>query len=241
MDSGFIFGGRSTRNFGISVEKYPDQVGAARRIKTISVPGRNGMLHQDEGSYDDVPKAYSCYFRGEKPTPEQSHAVANWLLSPETYQRLEDFYDPSFYRMAIYTGTLDIENILNLYGRFTAKFRCMPQAFLKAGEQPISFSTPGKLCNPTGQPALPVITVYGESGGMLSVGSCVVEIKTLADFLTLDSELQDAYRLAPGGAPENKNDSIYAPAFPILGAGESVISWTGGIQSVKIIPRWWTL
>ena len=29
--------------------------------------------------------------------------------------------------------------------------------------------------------------------------------------------------------------------WPELAAGENLIQWSGGIQTVKIMPRWWTL
>ena len=64
----------------------------------------------------------------------------------------------------------------------------------------------------------------------------MVQIKNLSSSLTLDCELQDAYK-----GLENHNADISAPEFPVLEAGENRIGWTGGVTHIEIIPRWWTL
>ena len=63
----------------------------------------------------------------------------------------------------------------------------------------------------------------------------------MTDQLTLDCELQTAYRQIGDSAPENMNSCIYAPSFPVLGKAVTKISWTGGVTKVDIIPRWWTI
>ncbi|MBQ9839007.1 MAG: hypothetical protein IJO56_05925 [Oscillospiraceae bacterium] len=241
MVDGFKFGNRATWDFSMRVEKYPRQSGAARKFKEISVPGRNGALHIDEGCFENFQQPYECYFHGVLPTPEQSHAIRAWLQGTPGYQRLEDVYDPEHFRMASFTGPLDVENHFNRYGRCVVTFDCMPQAFLKSGEIPISFVVPGLLYNSTGFPALPMITVYGSAAGTLTVGTCAVEIKSLEDVIILDSDTQNAFRRSDAGALENKNACIYAPTFPQLLPGANVIAWDGGIERVEIIPRWWTL
>jgi phage-related protein len=83
---------------------------------------------------------------------------------------------------------------------------------------------------------LPVITLYGQGAGLLTVGGCIVEVKALDGFLYLDSETQNAYN-----NNVNQNLNINAPAFPVLDDGEINIAFTGGIERVEIIPRWWEL
>ena len=40
---------------------------------------------------------------------------------------------------------------------------------------------------------------------------------------------------------QNKNMDIEAPEFPALLPGENKIGFSGGIQKVEIVPRWWTI
>ena len=83
---------------------------------------------------------------------------------------------------------------------------------------------------------MPFITLYGQGAGRLTIGDCVVEVKALAGTLYLDSDTQNAYN-----NNGNQNLNINAPVFPVLGDGEILIAFSGGIERVEIIPRWWEL
>lgn len=241
MRNGFVFGNKGTWDFDILVEHYPAQKGPARKRTTVSVLGRNGNLHIDEGTFENYQQPYEIGFHGKKSTPEQSHEIKEWLMSSGTYLRLEDTYDPDYFRLATFGGPLDIENKLNKMGKCVVYFDCAPQSFLKTGQYPIAFKTPSSLHNPTAEIAKPVITIRGSGSGTVTVGDVTVEVKQIQDQITLDCETQNAYRQVGDGAPENMNSCIYAPLFPELVPGVNAISWTGDITGVDIIPRWWTL
>lgn len=239
MENGFIFAGMNSRDFSLFVEHYPAQKGPKRKQTTVSVPGRNGDLHYDDGSFENYPQPYVCGFRGDLPTPEQAHAIKQWLFSSGAYQRLEDVYDREHYRLASFAGPLDIENQLNKIGKCVITFDCKPQSYLKSGDVPQRFNVPSILYN-YNFPSKPIIHVYGSGDGSLTCGTGTVQLFSVIDTVTLDCELQDAYR-DHGGILENWNGKIYAPEFPVLQPGENRISWTGGVTQVEIIPRWWTL
>jgi phage-related protein len=119
---------------------------------------------------------------------------------------------------------------------FDIGFDCKPQRFVKDGENAVVFTASGTIFNQYGQTALPLITVYGNGTGRLTIGDCVVEIKALDGTLYLDSDTQNAYNDSA-----NQNMNINAPTFPVLNDGETPISFSGGIKSVEIVPRWWEL
>ena len=83
---------------------------------------------------------------------------------------------------------------------------------------------------------MPLIRVSGTGAGNLYIGKYTVVIKSIDDYVMLDSDTQNAYK-----GTINKNSTISAPEFPVLEPGESGINWSGGITSVEIIPRWWTV
>lgn len=241
MQNGFKFGDKATADFHMYVEKFPAQTGAQRKSTTVSVPGRNGDLHFLENAFANYTQSYACYFHGRLPMPEQAHAVKAWLLGNGSYRRLEDVYDPKHFRLASFLGPLDIENALNKYGRCAVHFDCAPQAFLKSGEHTVEFSTAGTLYNPTAFTALPLITVYGDAAGAVTIGSHTVTINTITDPIILDCDTQNAYSQPGEGAAENRNGDIRAVPFPALAPGDNVISFSGGITKLEIIPRWWEL
>lgn len=232
-----VWAGQSSNDLRVVVEHYPAQPRPQQRYEVQTVPGRNGTLLLAENAYQNYTQPYDVYISAERPgLPRAARAVVAWLCAPTGYQRLEDSYEPDVFRLAYFAGPLDISNILNRYGRATLEFNCKPQRYLKEGELTVTLSHSGaSLYNP-GMEALPLITVYGTGPGTLTAGGRTVQIKSLDGSLTLDSEIQDAYK-----GTLNKNSTISTPEFPVLPPGESPVTWTGGIQRVEIVPRWWVL
>ena len=241
MYNSFSFGGRSSEKFGVRVERYPRREIPRRKMQTFSIAGRNGDLHAIEDAWENYTQPYEVYFHGEKPSPELAHEIAAWLMGVSGYQRLQDTYDPQYYRMAIFRGPMDIENIMNRYGRCTILFDCAPQSFLLSGQEPVTFRGPGTLHNGTSFASLPCVTVYGNGPGAVTVGTATVEIKSISDPIVLDCELMQAYSQPGEGAPVNQNGNVRALPFPVLLPGDNAVSFSGGISKVEIVPRWWTL
>lgn len=231
-----IWGGKISTDYNVVVERYPDQPGPARRYEVIQVPGRNGDLLIDQGAYDNYTQMYDIYFNANRnKTPAGARTVRQWLMQGTGYQRLEDSYDPDFFRTAYYSGPTEIENAMNLFGRSTISFVCKPQRWAKSGEFSILYSQPVVLHNDM-FPALPLIKVNGNGQGTLFVGDYSVSFSSIDGYVVIDSELQDAYQ-----GTQNKNSTIQTNDFPVLEPGDNAISWNGGISSVEITPRWWTI
>lgn len=229
--------GASSDDLRVRIERYPVRILPERAQTTTEIPGRNGALLYVDGNFKNYEQEYEIFVSAEKQgLVRAARAVAEWLEAPAGYQRLEDSYEPDVYRMAFYEGGQDIESVLNRFGRATIAFNCKPQRFLKSGEVAKSFTAAGTLTNMTRFDALPLITVYGSGAGTLTVNGNTVSISDIDEYVVLDSELMDAYKGA-----ENKNSTVTALEFPILTAGENAISFTGGVASVDIVPRWWTI
>ena len=228
--------GKNSKELNLTIERYPAPSRPTKKYSVISVPGRNGDLHIDTGAYSNYIQPYEIGIKGpKKELAEAVKNVAEWLYGPAGYQRLEDNYDPDTFRLAYYAGPLDVENMLNTFGRATVEFNCKPQRFLKSGESAVNVLSGDAIYNPTAFTALPIINIYGSGAGRLQIGEYVVEIFSLDEGLTLDSDLQNAYY-----GLTNLNSAISAPEFPKLKAGSNDVSFTG-TWTVEIIPRWWTI
>lgn len=239
MHKQFRFAGRSSLEFGIYISGQKSFKAPEKDYEEIEVPGKNGTLILSKGRYKNVTIPYPAFIREN--FAENAQNAKEWLFGAEGYQRLEDDYNPDVFRLAYFAGPIDFSmRFLNKSGEMTLSFNCKPQKYLKSGEQAIEVTNGGVVTN-NWKPAMPLITVYGDSAGVLKVGDISVQIKSLTDQITLDCEVLNAYRQVGEGAPENKNLTIYAPEFPVLPTGDTVITWTGGITKVEIIPRWWTL
>lgn len=232
-----FWAGKSSDDVGVIVEHYPALPRPARKAEAVQVPGRNGDFIYVQDAFENYEQPYDIYISAERiKIPNAALYVSQWLNRPKGYQKLEDSYEPQFFRLAYYNGPTDIENIMNRFGRSQIRFNCKPQRFSRQGEFPKTITAAETLLNPFAFPSLPLITVYGSGEGVLQIGGYTVRLLSIDEFVVLDCDTQNAYK-----GTKNKNNTISAPEFPRLEPGENEISWQGGIEKIEIIPRWWTL
>lgn len=237
MRSYFEFAGQRSSDFGLVVDQIPSHAIAARRVETYEVPGRDGLLLRDTGAYDNVEQSYSCWFKSRPELPTEAvRQIAAWLSGSRGYQILRDSYDPEVFRRAYFAGSVTMENWFFRRGRLTLTFTCMPQRWYDCGQAPMVV-TNGQDVHNRWQRALPQIQITGTGAGVLQVGGYGVSISNIPSVLTLDAETQNAYN-----ETGNYNNRVSLPAgFPALEPGQNIITWSGGITAVQLIPRWWTL
>lgn len=234
----FLYGSENSLDYALTIEEYPEYNIAERVIERYKVPGRSGDLIFDTGSYSNVKQKYKVYIKAQPlNTHQAARLAAKWLQSPGGYRRLEDSYDPEIYRMAMFTGPVDVSNWFAKYGRAELEFDCRPQRFLKSGEYPLTVENQGHLYNP-GMEAAPLIFITGSGAGSITLGDYNVQISSIPpDGIYLDCDTQNAC-----SGTENKNNQIaLSNGFPILIPGDTKIGWSGGITGVQITPRWWIL
>ena len=228
-----IYDGKSSKDFGLYISGSGTFNAPQRDIELVEVPGRNGTLTIDKQRFQNITIEYPAFIREKFRT--YTDAAREWLLAVPGYRRLEDSYHPDEYRMARFTGPLDFETrVLNRSGECTLSFDCAPQRFLKSGEIPHTLTEAGDFVNPSAFEAKPFIRVYGTAGS-LGVGSVTMEISEIDEYIDIDCDTQNAYKGAVNC--NNKISSI----FPVLSAGKTGITFSGGITKVEIIPRWWTI
>lgn len=230
------FNGVRSTALGVFVEKYPPRPVPKRKHEKFSVPGRSGDVIAYEDAWENVTQEYEIYLSAEKPgLPLVAARAARWLFS-SGYRQLADEYDRDTFRLAMFLGPVDLENTLNAFGRARIEFDCKPQRFLKSGYTARSMAKEQILRNPTGYTAKPLITVYGGGSGTLTIGGRTLTI-TVTNGMTLDCEEEEAY-YSPGLL--NLNTAVTGN-YPRLGAGDSAVSWTGGITGISLAPRWFEL
>lgn len=230
-----IFNNKSSADCRIQVAHPPGYAYPERDYTITHIPGRNGDIIQDNGCYKNVERTYEVSF--DAPNEDfatYANAVSAWLHSTTGYARLEDSYEPNYYRMATYQESNIFENLYNQAGTATIVFECKPQRFLKTGDNIITIQNSLTIMNPTGFEAYPLFKVTGTSG-VLTVNGNSITFSSIDDFVILDCELQDAYK-----ENINKNSTI-SGTFPVLKTGSNTISWAGDISSVTMKPRWWTI
>ena len=164
------FNGISSKDVGIEVETYPRYEIPEKNVTTYEIPGRNGNIVVDNGTFKNAITSYDVSFLTEDGEyNSQIHKIAAWLYSPSGYAILEDSYDIEHYRMARISSSTDFENLFNKAGKATLEFDCKPQRFLKDGDKSRIIKTEinavisSKLHNPTLFNSNPIIKIYNQS------------------------------------------------------------------------------
>lgn len=248
-----IFNGISTVDMGVQIQTPPVYEFPDKLYDVIHIEGRNGDLVIDKKSYQNVKRTYflALGFRKNTTFVTNARMLVEWLLTAEGYARLEDSYEPDYYRMAMFE---DPGEMTNYYGDATAlevSFNCKPQRFLKTGDAPIIFPPSSKdsyiqIINPTMYISLPEITTDGDN--------LKIEVYSGLDYnnpknyssvsssynneFVVDSDIQDCY-----SNEQYINNSITLQnEFPKLYPGKNWIRITGtNLRKFEIKPRWWTL
>ena len=232
-----VFNGISSQDLHIQVQTEPDYDFPEKDYEVTHVPGRNGDIVINQGSWQNVSRKYNLAMDAVKISyTEVASKLVQWLHSASGYARLEDSYEPDFYRMAMYKDSGSISNIYNKAGQIEVEFTCKPQRYFKSGEVADTFTTSTEYRNPTYFPAKPLIKIHGSGSGTVGIGTYTVTINDILDGMIVDSEQQDTYK-----DQTNCNSLVSIAEYPKLVSGNNAISFSGGVTSIEIIPRWWTL
>ena len=230
----------------------------ARDIEQVHIPGKSGDLLFDNGGFQNVPLVYpDCHILTE--FDRNMAALRNFLLSSPGYHRLEDSYNPDEYRMAEFRGPLDAEAHTargNDSGKFSLTFNCMPQRWLKEGEEEIELAATQVLYN-RWQTAKPIWTVRLPAGGSVTItivpvngsGSGILQTTVANSGTTLnryriDTETGVVYKYGDYEWSDRGTNGAadVSGSMPVIGGfGEYEVRVAGltGDAFCKIIPRWW--
>lgn len=264
-----IFNGIDFNSNGLVVQTFPNYEFPETEYESVNIEGRNGSLLIGSGTYKNVNRKY--YLAGSIPcihtqVPETAtfekaaHHLINMLKAPRGYVRLEDTYEPDYYRMATFQSAGEVNNIYNEAYTLEVSFNCKPQRYLKSGAEFFRYDNP--IENPTEYTSNPLImftmsknyttpqtvTFYHTENNT----DVVVTTVTITPWwegsqsgyviFYIDSESKNCY--LEGGQTTNINKYIsLSNGFPIFKPGISTLYWSPNTLffSIDIIPRWWTL
>lgn len=234
-----IYAGINSGDYQIKITGEGTYKAPAPIIDKYSVPGVNGDLIRKapRKSYPNIPVTYNCLAMHDIDSN-----LMEWrdrMLSFTGYQQIEDTFHPDEFRLGVVSQAIEPEMAINLEnGIFPLTFDCMPQRWLKIGQDDIDITVSGtKIYNPTQQDALPLIIIYGS--GTLTVGGVTFTIDTYSgsQHITINCETMQCYR---GSTQMGQYVTLSGNDFPVLSPGENTITFTG-LTHVKITPRWWRL
>lgn len=233
----FEFKGIKSTDFGLVMRSGRRPGSPERDIEFEEVPGRNGDLIVDNERFTNFDDSYDCALKLPLGTSveQQAKKIKAWLQSSFKYEKLRDYNDPYYYRMAVCVNRIDIEKTLTQIGFIRVIFNCKPYKYSMIGQEQITITGQTMIFNPEEYSSQPFLKVFGNGDISLHINNQTVNLTDIEDYIVIDSEIQNAYK---DTLLQNHKMRSY---FPIFEPGENLISWTGTVTKIEVIPRWVTL
>lgn len=240
----FTYNGQSSADFGLHIESKNVFSAPAFDATFQAIPGRNGDLIISNNRFANASVSFTAFVahRTIQSLADTLRAIRGWLFAePDRYHPITDSYDTGFVRYGVIKEGLDIEEQLNRIGSFTVNFSCKPFRYSEAGNESVSVATSGEvLNNPFLFTSRPYLRITGSGEGALTIQSAgsnrTWTFSDIDGYVEADSEQMNFYK-----DTLLKNDTVTGSGFPLLYPGDNTLSFSGGITSLAVTPRWCTL
>lgn len=228
------------------IQLRPEIHAPKRKASLISVPGVDGDYILDEEAYENTDLTLEIIYRSA------SEALAREVRETITetfdtggYVPLVLYFDPD---RVYYAKTVNGPNF-RLSGQwpdtvlYSIEFSLKPFKFYKT-KFDVTLPLTGNiktttLTNTSKYPAKPKITLTGTGDSTLTINSKTYSFKNVDDYIIIDSEVEEAYKL-DGTTVLGRNNKMCTREFPLLLTGDNVITYIGATE-IKIEGRWTTL
>lgn len=223
----FRFKGIDSREYGILISSVPERVRPERRVKEIEIPGRSGILTQDEEVYNAYVIQMECSTRGSGRLDE----IVAWLNGAGDLTLSTE--PDKVYQASIY-NKISIADQIYLYNSFLLQFKVQPFKYnINPFADELTLTAPTIIRNGGTVYSEPIITVYGSGDITLSINDVDYPLYGVSEYITIDSEMMEVFK-----GTANQNSKYGGEAFPRFEVGENTISWTGNVSKIEIQPKW---
>mgnify|MGYP000442017170 FL=1 len=223
----FTFKGVDSREMGVIVTAMPETVRAERRVESITVAGRNGSLHTDEGVYESYDRTMECALIKRAKLDE----VTAWLVGSGemTFSTEPD----KVYRVTI-ANKISIAQMMRVFQKFQVILDTQPFKYsVNASGDALELTAPTTIRNSGTVYSEPLITVYGSGDITLTINEADFPLYGVEESITIDSEMMEVFK-----GNTNQNGKYGGAEFPRFEVGQNEIRWTRNVSKIKIQPRW---
>lgn len=232
--------GISSEDLNALISERPTIEMPERKIDLKEIPGVNGAIPFDDGSYSNTQMSLEIFYKtqDEEDLPLQRSKVASSFLFNKYVDFIPYFDTDKIYRV-INTGYPQFKgnSTYRNMDKFEVTFSVKPFKYFV--ENPTFVITNGTtIANQSGYTSEPLIKIFGTGDCTLTINGVNYVVKNIVDEIVLDSEILNCYKVV-AGLVVNENSKMYSIDFPILELGNNTITWTGaGVTSISIEPRW---
>ena len=167
---GVTYNNISSNELGLIVQATPSYTYAEKNITFQHIAGRNGDLAINSKCYKNTARTYyfAKVFKPGDTYIGSAKTITQWLHSADNYVRLEDTYEPDFFRMALYKDSGSFTNYYDTATAFEITFECKPQKWLKTGDVLLDLDNL-TITNPTNFDASPIFEIPVTVGNDVSI------------------------------------------------------------------------
>ena len=238
MADWFELNGKKSTELGVFVETFPSIVLPSERVQSHQIPGRHGDLKTRENAYTPIILTLECFARNIENLDEFSAWIRNF-----GWMRMGKY--PGFAYKASMISQIDINQVMKgrENRRFSIVFDCQPFRYVWPEAEPITIVTANhsmesvSVQNPGNTESEPRLIIEGTGEFTLTIGLTLITFKNVEGGVILDCEMQECFNLEES-LLVNDWVEIGDDEFPKLNAGATMISWSGDVTKITIIPRW---
>ncbi len=189
----FTFAGTASSTYSMFITEAATYNVPERAVEMLEIPGRNGAYALDQGRFENVEVTYHVVVHKDTNANFQTELsnVRNWLASKVGYQRLTDDYNSDVYRLAVFKGGLETDEVFINGAEFDITFECKPQRFLTSGETEQTVANNGTLTNPTLFDSSPLLAVKGYGNLAFNGYALNIQNAVMGNIYFADSEQFD--------------------------------------------------
>lgn len=219
----FTWKGINSLDKNIMVNKLPNYEIPEANINKLPLPGRDGFLTLDDGTYSQIVKICECSLDNGF-----IDDIGSWLNGSSDVIFSNE---PDKVYKATIINKIPFTKIISIFHTFIIQFECQPHKY-SIDNNIITLAAPQTVFNPSTVNSKPSIKLYGTGDVNLIINGSIINLTNINEYVTIDSDIQDAYK---DTLPRN---NYMSGEFPELIAGTNYISWTGSVIKIEITPNW---
>lgn len=217
-------------DLGLSIVKRPNIPSTSKNKMTKQIPGRDGLVYEEEGGYQDIVIPVEFNFIEKNNLKERFRQIKLWVNEIQDNKLIFSDDPEWFYKVVDVKLNGDFETILRRKGKFRIDFTCRGYLYNLDADEFLNINNNDNLYNYYME-SLPLIFIKGNGEVKVSINNRKFTVP-IQDYIYIDSELELVYRDLDN--PFNLGTGKY----PNLNKGANLIQFEGNIQEFKMKPRW---
>lgn len=217
-------------DLGLSIVKRPNIPSPSKIKTTKQIPGRDGLVYEEEGGYSDIVIPVEFNFIEKNNIKERFRQIKLWINEIQDNKLIFNDDPEWFYKVVDVKLNGDFETILRRKGKFRIDFTCRAYLYNLDADEFLNINNNDNLYNYYME-SLPLIFIKGNGEVKVSINNRKFTVP-IQDYIYIDSELELVYRDLDN--PFNLGTGKY----PNLNKGANLIQFEGNIQEFKMKPRW---